>query len=263
MGWIADLCRARKALRNLVSLTNRIFTRNFLSTARPSIARLILRPPMRRQMLKDIAQKYKFNIIRIYSSWVYHNREPDRFTFDELEEVLGYCDEFGLRVLMGVITRTLPIGSKQAHPETRYVDADDHAFRLGGSGNNVSGGWPGLCLDWEPVRQAAAKFIQEMARRWGSIPRCMPTTAGTNRTLSHPGRTALCLRLEERLFCYCPRTISGFQQWLQRRYGTIDQLNEAWVRPYPDWSAIDPPRRKGTYSGLGRLAALYDRAQHE
>jgi len=52
------------------------------------------RPPnppasMRRQMLKSIAQEYKFNIIRIYSSWVYHNREPDRFTFDELEEVMG------------------------------------------------------------------------------------------------------------------------------------------------------------------------------
>jgi len=54
--------------------------------------------------------------------------------------------------------------------------------------------------------------------------------------------------LEQRLFCYCPRTLSEFQQWLQRRYGTINRLNEAWVRPYPDWSAIDPPRRKGTYS---------------
>ena len=58
------------------------------------------RPPnppasMRREMLKTFAQEYKFNIIRIYSPWAYHNREPERFNFEELEEVMGYCDEFG------------------------------------------------------------------------------------------------------------------------------------------------------------------------
>src|ERR1019366_10141213 len=55
------------------------------------------RPPnppasLRRQMLKAIAQEYKFNTIRIYSSWVYHHREPERFNFEELEEVMAYCD---------------------------------------------------------------------------------------------------------------------------------------------------------------------------
>ncbi|PYU98672.1 MAG: hypothetical protein DMG26_18100, partial [Acidobacteria bacterium] len=54
------------------------------------------RPPnppafMRREMLKAIAQEYKFNIIRIYSSWVYHNPAPERFDFEELEEVMRYC----------------------------------------------------------------------------------------------------------------------------------------------------------------------------
>jgi beta-galactosidase len=211
------------------------------------------RPPnppasMRRQMLKEIAQKYKFNIIRIYSSWVYHNRESDRFTFDELEEVLGYCDEFGLRVLMGVITEDAPYWLEAAHPETRYVDANDQAFRLGGSGNNVSGGWPGLCLDWEPVRQAAAKFIQEMARTVGKHPSMYAYDCWNEPHMEPSGTHRFTPTLEERLFCYCPRTIAEFQQWLQRRYGTLDRLNEAWVRPYADWSAIDAPRRKGTYS---------------
>src|SRR5690348_2635808 len=54
-------------------------------------------PSQRRQMLKAIAEEYKFNVIRIYSSWVYHNPEPDRFDFEELEEVMRYCDEFSLR----------------------------------------------------------------------------------------------------------------------------------------------------------------------
>ena len=76
------------------------------------------RPPnppasVRREMLKTFAQEYKFNIIRIYSSWVYHHREPERFDFAELEEVMGYCDEFGIRVLMGVITE----GDRRPHAQ--------------------------------------------------------------------------------------------------------------------------------------------------
>ncbi len=154
-------------------------------------------------MLKDIAEKYKFNIIRIYSSWVYHHREPDRFTFDELEEVLGYCDEFGLRVLMGVIIEDAPYWLEEAHPETRYVDANDEAFHLGGSGNNVSGGWPGLCLDWEPVRDAAGKFIQEMARTVGKHSSMYAYDCWNEPHIEPAGAHRFTSTVEERLFCYC------------------------------------------------------------
>jgi beta-galactosidase GanA len=198
-------------------------------------------------MLKTFAQEYKFNIIRIYSSWVYHHRESDRFDFAELEEVMGYCDEFGIRVLMGVIMEDAPWWLEAAHPETRYVDADDLPFRLGGSGNNVSGGWPGLCLDWEPVRQAAGKFIREMAKTVAKHPSMYAYDCWNEPHIEPSGTHRFTPTLEERLFCYCPRTIAEFQHWLQKRYGSLDRLNEAWVRTYPDWKVIDPPRRKGTY----------------
>ena len=61
-------------------------------------------PEQRREMLRAIAQEHHFNIIRIYLAWVYCNPKPDQFDFAELEEVMRYCDEFGIRVLMGVIT---------------------------------------------------------------------------------------------------------------------------------------------------------------
>lgn len=114
-------------------------------------------------MLKTIAQEYKFNIIRIYPAWTYYNPAPDRFDFTDLEEVLKYCDEFGLRVLMGVVIEEAPYWLEELHPETRFVDAKGNFQRLSDSGNNVSGGWPGLCLDWDPVQKAAARFIEELA----------------------------------------------------------------------------------------------------
>src|SRR5215471_9477589 len=98
-------------------------------------------PAMRRAMLKTIAQEYKFNIIRIYPAWAYYHPAPDRFDFDELDEVLKYCDEFGLRVLMGLVIEEAPYWLERVHPETRFVDAKGQFQRLSDSGNNVSGGW--------------------------------------------------------------------------------------------------------------------------
>ena len=227
------------------------------------------RPPnppafMRREMLKAIAQEYKFNIIRIYSSWVYHNPARERFDFEELEEVMRYCDEFGLRVLLGIITEDAPYWLEAAHPETRFVDAKDQAQRLSGSGNNVSGGWPGLCLDWEPVRQAAAKFIREMAKVAAAHPSMYAYDCWNEPHLEPSWSHHFSATTEEMLFCYCPRTIAEFQRWLELRYGTLDRLNQAWVRRYPDWKAIDPPRVMGTYSDwVDWRRFIIDRSTHE
>ena len=49
------------------------------------------------------------------------------------------------------------------------------------------------------------------------------------------------------LYCYCDQTIELFRRWLESRYGSLDALNEAWVRHYSDWKEVDPPRSMGTY----------------
>jgi beta-galactosidase GanA len=198
-------------------------------------------------MLRTIAQEYKFNIIRIYSPWVYHNPEPDRFDFEELDEVMGYCDEFSLRVLMGVITEDAPYWLEAAHPETRYVNAKDQAQKLDGSGNNVSGGWPGLCLDWVPVREAAGKFIREMAKVVAAHRSMYAYDCWNEPHIEPAWGHHFSETTDELLFCYCSQTTAEFQGWLERRYGTLDSLNEAWVRRYPSWKVIMPPRFRGTY----------------
>src|SRR5260221_8163006 len=57
----------------------------------------------RRAMLKEIAEKYQFNTVRIWTPWAYCNPAPNRFEFAELEELMAYCDQFGIKVLMGVM----------------------------------------------------------------------------------------------------------------------------------------------------------------
>jgi len=198
-------------------------------------------------MLKAIAQQYGFNIIRIYPAWAYYNPAPDRFDFTELEEVMKYCDEFGIRVLMGAVIEEAPYWLEGIHPETRFVDAKGNFQRLSDSGNNVSGGWPGLCLDWEPVQKASARFMTELARMAASHASMYAYDCWNEPHIEPCFARNIWAQPQELLYCYCDKTIEKFHRWLEQRYGSLDALNEAWVRRYSNWHEIDPPRAMGTY----------------
>ena len=210
------------------------------------------RPPnppasMRKEMLKTIAQEYKFNVIRIYPAWAYYNPAPDRFDFSELEEVVKYCDEFGLRILMGVVIEEMPYWLEGLHPETRFVDAKGNFQRLSDSGNNVSGGWPGLCLDWDPIQKAAAQFIRELATMSAPHPSMYAYDCWNEPHIEPCFARNIWAQPQEVLYCYCDKTIENFHRWLEQKYGSLDALNKAWVRRYSKWQEIDPPRAMGTY----------------
>jgi len=199
-------------------------------------------------MLRTISQHYHFNIVRVYPTWDYYHRAPDKFVFDEIEEVMKYCDEFGLKVLMGIVMETAPYWLEQAHPEARFVDAKGQAQRLEGSSAQITGGWPGLCLDWEPVREAASRFIRELAKVVAPHPSMYAYDCWNEPHIEPAWQRNIWASPQERLYCYCPQTIVEFQHWLERRYQTIERLNQAWTRQFPNFEAIDPPRAMGTYA---------------
>ena len=211
------------------------------------------RPPyppaaVRREMLKDIAQKYRFNIIRIYPAWSYYNPAPGKYVFDDVDEVMKYCDEFGIRVLLGIVMEEAPYWLERLHPETRYVDAKGTPQRLVDSPNNVSGGWPGLCWDWDPVQQAAANFIHEITKMAAAHPSMYAYDCWNEVHIEPDWPRNKWIQPQELLYCYCDQTIALFRKWLEKKYSSLDALNDAWVRRYSDWTEVDPPRAVvGTY----------------
>jgi len=211
------------------------------------------RPPsppreMRKQMVESLALEDKFNLIRIWPNWDWVNPEPDKWIFDEVDEVMSYADEFGMQVMCGLVVEMMPWWLEEKYPDAHFVDARGRIARLQGSSNNITGGWPGLCLDSAPVREAAAAYIDQLIKvvlphksLWGydcwNEPHIEPAWPRN-----------LAFDPQEILFCYCPHTIAAFHAWLKKRYGSLDALNEAWTRRYPNWEAIDPPRIHSTYA---------------
>jgi beta-galactosidase len=210
------------------------------------------RPPnppraLRHEMLKAIANEYNFNIIRIYCSWVYLNPEQGKFDFTEIEEVMNDCDQLGLRVLMGAVIEEAPYWLEAAHPEARFVDALGAPQRLQTASINMSGGWPSLCMDWDPVRGAAETFLRELAKAVSKHSSMYVYDVWNEPHLEPSGGREFNASTDQKLYCYCEKTVASFQNWLKQRYGTLEKLSEAWVRRYPRWDVIDPPRGPGSY----------------
>jgi beta-galactosidase len=198
-------------------------------------------------MLKAIANGYKFNIIRIYCSWVYLNPEQGKFDFTEVEEVMKDCDQLGLKVLMGAVIEEAPYWLEAVHPEARFVDALGAPQRLQAASINMSGGWPSLCMDWTPVREAAENFLLELAKVVSRHSSMYAYDVWNEPHLEPSGGREFNASTDQKLYCYCEKTIASFQSWLKQRYGTLEKLSEAWVRRYPSWDVIDPPRGPGSY----------------
>ena len=214
-------------------------------------------------MLRTIAQHYHFNIIRVYPTWDYYNRAPDKFVFDEIEEVMKYCDEFGLKVLMGIVMETAPYWLEQAHPEARFVDAKGQPQRLEGSSAQITGGWPGLCLDWEPVREAASRFIRELAKVVASHPSMYAYDCWNEPHIEPAWQRNIWASPQERLYCYCKQTIAEFHQWLERRYQTIERLERGVDAAVSQLRGHRSAPSDGDLRRLGGLAALHHGPKHQ
>jgi len=211
------------------------------------------RPPnppraQRREMLRTIAEDYKFNLVRIWPNWDYVNPEPDTWIFDEVDEVMNYCDEFGLKVLCGLMLELAPWWLEQRYPGARFTDAKGQPVRIAPSPNNVTGGWPGLCSDWEPVREAGARYIRELIQVVAPHRSLFGYDCWNEPHIEPAWARNIWAGPQELLFCYCEKTIEAFRNWLKQKYGNIEALNAAWTHRYPDWEVVSPPRELGAYA---------------
>ena len=207
-------------------------------------------PPreLRRPLLEKIAREHEFNLVRIYPSWDYFNPAPGEYDLEQVEEVMTACDELGLGVLLGIVLETAPYWLERQQPDTRYVDIRGRPQVLGGSPAQLSGGWPGLCMDAPAVRAEAERFVRAIVQMAITHPSLHAYDVWNEPRLEPAASRDLYAGMPERLFCYCDHSIRAFRAWLRERYGSVEALNEAWVRRFSDFAEVEPPRFHGTYA---------------
>jgi len=171
------------------------------------------------QWPRDIANIKKMGLEFVHMgefAWAFMEPQEGKFDFDWLEHNVQLCADQGLKVILCTPTPAPPVWLTQAHPEVLMIDAAGRRM--------LHGTRQQACWNVDTYRRYVAMIVDELGRRYGRDPRVWGWQLDNE--LSHYGKEP----------CHCDACQAGFRSWLQKKYGTIDELNRAWGNAF--WSQI-------------------------
>ncbi|MGH3278138.1 MAG: beta-galactosidase [Trebonia sp.] len=166
-------------------------------------------------------------------AWASLEPEPDKFTFGWLDEAMDLLHAGGISVDLATPTAAPPGWLAHEHPETLPVAEDGHVF---GFGNR---------LHFDPTaaayRDRAAVITRALAARYSR----------------HPALAMWHIGNEYGPVAYTPSSARAFRDWLRRKYGDLDALNDAWYtrfwsQRYTSWDQVCPPELPRSWSNPAR-----------
>jgi beta-galactosidase len=165
-------------------------------------------------------------------SWALLQPAEDTFTFDWLDQILDLLAAQDIFVCLGTGTTAQPAWLSAAYPDVlptnEWGQQRQHGKRLNYCPSNVD------------FRRLSQNLVRALAERYGN----------------HPALLLWHVSNEYGPSCYCDHCAMRFREWLQQRYGTLEELNRRWVtafwsHSYTAWEQIQPPGPLGEDSIQG------------
>ena len=162
------------------------------------------------EITRDIAEMKRvgINLVRI-GEFAWSKMEPDegRIDLSFFRRVMDRMHEAGIAVVLCTPTATPPVWLTHGHPDRLFVDESGTPL-IHGARQHVS-------TDHPAMRAATARIVEAMARELGH----------------HPALVAW--QIDNEFKCHVredfnPAAIARWHSYLEKRYKTIDALNEAW-----------------------------------
>lgn len=155
--------------------------------------------------------------------------EPSRgrFAWDWLDRAIDLAAGAGLRVLLGTPTSVPPVWLCLARPEILSVAPDGLPQEYGSR--------KFTCPTAPAYREESRRIVEALVERYGRH-----EAVEAWQVDNEPGNHGSA-------WCWCDASERAFRGWLERRYGTIEALNEAWGTVfwsgrYPSFDAVRLPR---------------------
>lgn len=168
------------------------------------------------------------NCIRI-AEFAWHLMEPREgdFQFDYFNQVLDRAEHYGLKVMLGTPTATLPAWLAKKYPEVLSVDEFGIKRHFGGRRQ--------ACLNSPVYREKSAIISTQMAQAYAHHPAVIAWQIDNE--LGH----------ETSDWCYCEHCEREFQSYLRNQFASIDDLNYRlgtvfWSQTYNSFAEIELPR---------------------
>ncbi|WP_327343322.1 beta-galactosidase [Streptomyces europaeiscabiei] len=157
-------------------------------------------------------------------SWAKLEPRPGTREFGWLDTLMDLMHAGGIGVVLATPTSSPPPWMGRLHPETLPRD-ENGQIEWWGSRQHFS-------HSSDTYRRYAAAITEDLAARYGG----------------HPALTMWHINNEYCTYDWGDEAAATFRDWLRRKYGTLDALNEAWgtafwSQGYDGWHEILPPRR--------------------
>lgn len=159
-------------------------------------------------------------------SWV--NLEPEEgvFNFEWLEEVINNLYKAGIYTILATPSGARPQWMSEKYEEVNRVR--DNGIR------NIHGERHNHCYTSPIYREKTNIINTELAKRFAQ----------------HPGVIAWHISNEYGGECHCELCQTAFRKWVQKKYVTLDAINEAWwtgfwSQKYTSWEQLHSPVDRG------------------
>lgn len=154
-------------------------------------------------------QKAGFSAVRMFE-FAWGRMEPDdnRFDFSMMDEAIALAAKYGLSVILCTPTAAPPPWLWSKYPDILPVGVS--GLRYGASGRRHG------CPSNEAFLRYSVRITRQMAQRYGKNPAVIAWQ------LDNEAGCHVNMR------CYCESCQAKFRKWVEKKYGTVEALNEAW-----------------------------------
>ena len=169
-----------------------------------------------------------FNVVRLAEfSWVLLEPAEGVYRFEWLDEVLALLDRYGIKAVLGTPTASMPAWVARKYPETLAVQPNGQRYTWGARKD--------YSLSSGTYRLLSERITRAMAEHFAATPNVIGWQ--TDNEFAGPQDFGETSRID-------------FQDWLRRKYGTLEALNHAWGTRFwghvlGDWAEITIPDCSG------------------
>ena len=137
-------------------------------------------------------------------TWAVNQPDEETYDFEWLEEIINKLYDNGIYVCLATGTANHPAWMANRYPDVLSVDFEGRKRKFGFRHNS--------CPNSPTYQKYAKRLVNKLAERFGN----------------HPAIVLWHVNNEMGCQCYCDTCEREFRLWLQRKYGTLEELNKAW-----------------------------------
>ncbi|MFC4306362.1 beta-galactosidase [Cohnella boryungensis] len=155
-------------------------------------------------------------------SWALNQPDENTYDFGLLDEIMDMLQANNVYACMGTGTAAHPAWMATRYPDVLAVDFEGRKRKFGRRHNS--------CANSPTYKHYSREMAYRLAERYKG----------------HPALLLWHVNNEYGWRCYCDNCEAAFREWLARKYGTLEALNEAWYtrfwgHTFYDWNEIVLP----------------------